>query len=207
MNFDNPFFELVEKIAQHLPDEWRFNYLIDEKEKYANPQIIGLKGAAINFRYRCDIKGMVSVTGSWPRIPGDDRYSCVRHWGVLKKNESMPTVGFNDSRKPLAIAKDIKRRFLVNYVDYYQRCLVERTKTVKHRENVHYQVELLKKVYPLVENVHRHNPDRPRLYLTKQKIGELAGELYFNSNETFDTNFSNVPLEKLVKVLAILNDG
>ncbi len=148
---------------------------------------------------------MVNVTGTWPKIPGCVRYSCVRHWGVLKKNESYPTINFNVSKKPRAIARDIQKRFLVNYQDYYKRCLAERTKTVKHRENVKHQIDVLKKVHPLVENVHRHNPDRPRLYLVKKLKDELAGELFFNSNNKFDVNFSNLPLDKMVKVLAILN--
>lgn len=206
MSLDSPFFELVEKIAVYLPNEWRFNYLIDEKEKYANPQIVGLKGAAINFRYRCDVKGMVSVTGTWPKIAGDSRYTCVRHWGVLKKNETYPTINFNVNRKPLAIARDIEKRFLAYYQDYYARCLIERAKTIQHRDNVQHKIEALKRVHPLVENVHKHNPDRPRLYLVNKLKNSLSGELFYNSNNKFDASFSNLPLDKMIKILAVLND-
>lgn len=205
MKFDSPMFELVEKIARHLPDDWRFNYQVDEQKKYTHPQIIGLKGAAINFRYRLDSKGMISVTGTWPRIPNDDRYTCVRHWGVLKKGECYPTINFNINRKPLAIANDIKKRFLINYQDFYNRCLVERQKTVEHRENVKHQIDALKRVHPLVENIHRHNPDRPKHYLEKKLKDGITGELFFNSRNKFDASFSDLPLDKMVKILAILN--
>jgi len=197
-------FTLVEEIANYLPEQWRFNYLIDQTNDSATPKIIGLKGASISFRYRVDKPNMVSVTGNWITIPGESYYSSIEHYKIMKHGKHFPVINFSINRTVKSIAKDIEKRFLSSYWGLYQRCLQERDKIIKQRDLVNFKVEAIKRVHPVKLCVNRQDKDHPRLYIPSQKYTG-GGEIYLNSRDKFDLKLGDLSLEEVIQILGILN--
>ncbi|NQY62976.1 MAG: hypothetical protein HRT38_04475 [Alteromonadaceae bacterium] len=203
MNKQHKLFNLIKMLADFLPSDWRFNHLIDKEKHYAKPQLLGLKGAVITFRYHSN--EMISVNGNWPQISGENSHADCKYWGVMKTNDIYPKINFNVNRQPQAIAKDMVKRFINNYQDLYVRCLLERNKQVLHRETVQYKIEAMKRVYPLMADRHKQNLDNPRLYLQKIKQTDVNGEVYCNYRGMYDIKLSDLSLNQTIKILAVLN--
>jgi len=122
----------------------------------------------------------------------------------MENDDHYPAINFSINRQASAIARDIEKRFLSNYWVLYQRCLVKSELMIKHRELVNFQVEAIKRIYPIEQNLHKHNPDRPRLYLPSKSYSG-GGEIMFNSRDKFDLKLGDLSLDEIIKILTILN--
>lgn len=61
-----------------------------------------------------EFKGKIRITGEYPR-------SSQAH-APFYRNEQYPAIGVSASRGPRAIAKDIHRRFVKDYLEMYEKC-------------------------------------------------------------------------------------
>lgn len=202
-------FDFVRRIAAYLPKDWRFNNLVDEKE--GNPQLIGNNGAKVNFSYR-DWRStknyVVSVSGSWPEIEKDRyfRNTTPKTWGVIKHHEKVPGINFSlKKRSPKAIAKDIKRRFLIEYQELYVKCLEEKKRRLKHRESIQHQLAIIERVAPVIKTNDKRDPECPLVYFQYGIYSDPSGEIKFNHRNSSDIKLNNIPRDVAIKVLIALS--
>jgi len=203
INNQKIFFDLIKKVADYLPKEWRFSQLVDGGGE-GSPELIGETGKKIYFRLRFDKPMMVSVTGAWPKIFEDKRYQSVSDYRVLQKGEGFPTINFNVNRKPEAIATDIKRRFLENYNKLHLLCLEKRSKIMKHRELISHKVASMELVAPVEKCLLKHSHDNPRLYLQYNESDTPSGEIFFNHRASINLELAGVSIDTTIKILALI---
>jgi hypothetical protein len=75
--------------------------------------------------YRFQLGGRLEISGSYPRKDGN--------YGYISSHDNPPEIGVTSSRPPKSLAKDIKRRFLPKFHEFWELAL-ERKR--RHEEYV-----------------------------------------------------------------------
>lgn len=81
-------------------------------------------GYGIHF-YIQDRKHKVSVSGNWPRLTDEFH---VGGFTFTPNDKDKPGIGFTAGRDPVAVLRDINRRFLPDYLEQYPKCVQNRDK-------------------------------------------------------------------------------
>jgi len=128
---------VIIKVAKYL-DGWRFKY---NNEHSTFVSIISDHGMQINFDNGAETK-KVRVFGSWPKI---DNIRIIDH-GILRSNESIPSINFNSSRPIKVIANDLIRRFIKYYIPLYMRCIEKKKELLEEISLTKIKINALQKV-------------------------------------------------------------
>lgn len=196
--------KIAAEIAAILPFEWKYNK-VKESDRPDRPEIIGPKGAAFFFRWEQGAAGdKVIIAGVYPNTP-DGRYCTPPMWGVMAKDEVVPSIGFSGTRSPSALSRDITRRFLNSYFDIFLRCTIEREKQKKAIDAKKHIVNALGQVAK-VTDCYSSSDQRPKLYLDYPITlkDRITGEIT-NIGPKWSLNLKNLSADTLIKILAVVD--
>jgi hypothetical protein len=80
--------------------------------------------------------GKLEFHPTWPRDDEGTAYTSPRDWGVTGHGEKYPTAVYCDPKRgPSAIARDVSRRLLTDYLPMYEKCLTSREVRRKERHS------------------------------------------------------------------------
>ena len=115
-------------IGEHL-EGWTYRRPHEDYPQH-NAFFDGPDGAT--FYLHLDVyRGKVETRPQWPK--DDGRYMSACDWGALGYNEPEPTCGFTLKRTPEALARDIGRRFLSEFVRIHSKVMTLRDQRTEDR--------------------------------------------------------------------------
>ena len=196
--------ELVRAIAAALPDQWRYNERAEQQlHSRCSAEIIGERGKVLYFRERWEKKNMVSVSCGWPRL-GRSSFD-PHHVGALKHDASRLGINFSPSRTPVAIANDIKRRLLTDYVSLFDQCLASKAQRERDLEQIRYQVEQLGRVGKLRPSAHNnHYESEVSLSRYFPQAGACNYRVSIYSGES-RIELTSVPMDLAIKIAGLID--
>ena len=112
--------ELAEAIAAYLPGGWQAGKPVESDWGPASSATICYEDGPVINLYYDSYRKHVSCCGRYPQRDGG--YCSPSSWGALKHGEPEPKIRFSPTRKPKALARDIERRLLADYLPLYYKC-------------------------------------------------------------------------------------
>ena len=191
------FQEKIRQIVLLLPENWR-----EDKTAVFNWSRIEFinNGKRLSFQVG-RTPGKVQVSGRWPYYE-NTAYN-PKYCGLLDQEQLFYSVGFSISRNPKAISKDIQKRYINQYLEYYDQCLELVKKEEQKQKEFRIKIDLLKRHFDLRENGYS-NSIQSRLY-TKNHKGIKADLNILRLRMTdADIKLSNVPFSAIFEVMELL---
>ncbi len=191
------FQEKIRQIVLLLPDVWRED---KTKEFFWNRIEFINDGKRLCFQIGRE-PGKVQVSGRWPyhqNTPFNPKYC-----GLLDKEDFFYSVGFSLSRNPKAISRDIQRRYINQYLEYYDQCLEFVKKKEQEQNNFRIQIDLLKRHFNLRENGISNNS---QIYLYTQNHEGIRADLTVSRYGVThaDIELNDVPYDAIFEVMELL---
>ena len=113
--------QLAEDIAAHLPEGWRAGKPVESDWGPSRSATIEHRDGPVVSLYWDSYRKHVSCSGRYPLRDGNQ--CSPSSWGALRYDETEPRIRFSPTRKPQALARDIERRLLAQYLPLYRECL------------------------------------------------------------------------------------
>ena len=159
--------QLAAAVAVWMLPPWRYD--ARERGEYDDPRILGPDGLALNFRNSWNHKGMATISGH-------DTHG--------------QSINCSMTREPRAIAADIKRRLLADYIKAFEL----RQQESAERKAIDDELELIIECFErlgMVRNTYQHNRDGLRD--SAERFGsdlsvEVQGYSTHRANVSFTTN-------------------
>lgn len=192
--------KVAARVAAFLPG-WRFNQL---RELGPTAELIGPDGMTLFF-WGGREPGKIRISGrfpSWGRWGRADGYRCLTR---LKNH-----IGVSINRAPAAIAADIQRRLMPQYVTYYALAKQEKAETIARMENMRHQAQAMCHVYQGAKvdpawkpdaYAHQINVLTDYIHLDK---GGGPSRIKISLTYGVSMELNNLPAESAIKVLALL---
>lgn len=185
--------ELATQIAPHLPGTWQVKAPNLENTRYTT--VTRDDGAAISLYYD-SYRGHVRCSGLYPRRDG--AVCGPSDWGALPHGSDAPSIKFSWKRSATALARDIERRLLGQYLPLYAECVRRRGKHEAAEEDRRTYVER----YATVTGG-RVRGDCVTVYRDTDD-GLVMGDVHVQPDGDVRIERLYVPRDKAEQILAIL---
>jgi hypothetical protein len=177
-------FELTQGVAPLLPGQWRYNHLAEKRSdvRHANEAILNddiQPGRQLVFRPCWDSPGRIRIAGSLPQ-------------GLSKTH-----ITVSEERTPAAVAGDITRRLLPDYLAEWKDTETRRRERESEMELYRHQVDLLRRFVPEFHQLYN------RTLSGADEFHFQDGSVQLYSNYKASLQLS-LPFEDLVRVLMAL---
>lgn len=177
---------IIEQVALYLGRPWKFNHL--EQESCWQRQIIDGQGHAliISRQYNSE---RFKISGRF-----DPRFTEPMH-------SDYHSIGVSFTRHPKAIAADIQRRLLPNYLEAYDQArqrYIENQAKLEHINNVAHLISKASNGLIISDSSGS----------TQKRICFPNGEMtLYGSSEEISLSLHSLSVEDVIKMLAILKDN
>ena len=175
---------IIEQVALYLGRPWKFNHL--EQESSWQRQIIDGQGRALIFSHQYNSERF-KISGKFDR-----RFTEPLH-------SDYHSIGVSFTRHPKAIAADIQRRLLPNYLKAYDQARQRYIDNQSKIERINHMAHLLSKA---------SNGCIISDGATQKRICFTNGEMtFYGSSEELSLSLHSLSVEDVLKVLAALRDS
>lgn len=186
--------QLARLIADHLPLGWRYSYDECKEAFYAI-----LRDDSQGIRLRIT-DGRLIVTGMWPMpVKGPERNHI---FDAGNHGYTSPRITCNPDREPAALARDIERRFLPDYLWQYEEMCRRRDAKIA-------ELERLQQVLALFEQVGASNTEGRRAYFRYRDGDFPNGHVEVTVDEDGEKvaiDMRSIPLETALYIFAEIAD-
>ncbi len=141
--------------------------------------------------------GKLHISGYYPK--DGDAYRAPRDWGVVAYNEEAPSVNVSATREPVAIARDIVRRFLPAYTEIYRACIAKQQQQNAYRTNVNNTAAQLAALIPGAELRERDSVKSVHFYSTGHGYGDFSP-----SSDTVNMDLRSLPVALARRIAALI---
>ena len=145
--------------------------------------------------YRFQLGDRLEISGSYPIK--DNGY------GYISSYDDPPQIGVTSSRKPEALAKDIKSRFLPKFHAFHELAMERKRQHQEYVANQQKAGELIVEAFPYAEP-HR---DGERVRFGSVSNGTSWGDVNLSGNGTVTIEARSVPIELAVQVGELLREA
>ena len=142
--------------------------------------------------YRFQLGDRLEISGSYPRKEGN--------YGYISSHDNPPEIGVTSSRPPKALAKDIKRRFLPKFHEFWELAQERKRRHEEYVTNQQNAGELIAEAFD------------GELRGERVRIGSTLDDGYWghvdvSGNGTVVIEMRNVPVELAVQIGRLLTDA
>jgi hypothetical protein len=117
MNTEQTVYDVAGAIAQHLPG-WKAEGCEENRDR---AELRHGSGAAVTLHRVWSNKRRIEAHGQYPR-GSEGQYRGPMDWGAIRYDAKAPEITFDATRDPKALARDLERRLLPQYLQILMKC-------------------------------------------------------------------------------------